>query len=155
MLDFIQTLQNVRRPRLRITNNFGVQIEKDMDKKTKAVAESLLITSEGQFTEMKKDYDGKIAELVAITNEQGQVLDSHNESLAHVAEHSRKMDKDLLVTNREVEELKRQTDEDRGLVVLRFKETKDSLESYFKCLETIQSTQNEEVSSFFTEWNPI
>ena len=29
--------------------------------------------------------------------------------MAHVAEHSRKMDKDLLVTNREVEELKRQT----------------------------------------------
>ena len=118
----------------------------DMDKKTKAVAESLLITSEGQFSEMKKEYDGQIAELVAITNEQGQVLDSHNESLAHVAERSRKMDKDLLVTNREVEELKRQTEEDRGLVVLRFKETKDSLESYFKCLETIQSTQNEEVS---------
>merc|ERR1712212_643357 len=43
----------------------------DMDKKTKAVAESLLITSEGQFTEMKKEYDGQIAELVAITNEQG------------------------------------------------------------------------------------
>merc|ERR1719228_2754 len=118
----------------------------DMDKKTKAVAESLLITSEGQFTEMKKEYDGQIAELVAITNEQGRVLDSHNASLAHVAEHSRKMDKDLLVTNREVEELKRQTEEDRGLVVLRFKETKDSLESYFKCLETIQSTQNEESS---------
>merc|ERR1719361_336306 len=118
----------------------------DMDKKTKAVAESLLITSEGQFSEMKKEYDGQIAELVAITNEQGQVLDSHNESLAHVAERSRKMDKDLLVTNREVEELKRQTEEDRGLVVLRFKETKDSLESYFKCLETIQSTQNEESS---------
>merc|ERR1719430_226400 len=56
------------------------------------------------------------------------------------------MDKDLLVTNREVEELKRQTEEDRGLVVVRFKETKDSLESYFKCLETIQSTQNQESS---------
>merc|ERR1711971_251122 len=118
----------------------------DMDKKTKAVAESLLITSEGQFTEMKKEYDVQIAELVAITSEQGQVLDSHNESLAHVAEHSRKFEKDLLVTNQEVEELKRQTEEDRGLVVLRFKETKDSLESYFKCLETIQSTQNEESS---------
>ena len=37
-----------------------------MDKKTKAVAESLLITSEGQFTEMKKDYDGKIAVLRGI-----------------------------------------------------------------------------------------
>merc|ERR1719193_1193640 len=88
----------------------------DMDKKTKAVAESLLITSEGQFTEMKKEYDGQIAELVAITSEQGQLLDSHNQSLAHVAEHSRKFEKDLLVTNREVEELKRQTEEDRGLV---------------------------------------
>merc|ERR1719237_1701586 len=83
----------------------------DMDKKMKAVAESLLITSEGQFSEMKKEYDGQIAELVAVTNEQGQVLDSHNESLAHVAERSRKMDKDLLVTNREVEELKRQTED--------------------------------------------
>merc|ERR1719228_3149220 len=118
----------------------------DMDKKTKAVAESLLITSEGQFTEMKKEYDAQIAELVSVTSEQSQALDSHSASLAHVAEHSRKMDKDLLVTNREVEELKRQTEEDRGLVVLRFKETKDSLESYFKCLETIQSTQNEESS---------
>ena len=123
----------------------------DMDKKTKAVAESLLITSEGQFTEMKKKYDGQIAELVAVTNEQGQVLDSHRESLSHVAEHSRRTDKDLLVTNQEVEELKRQTEEDRGLVVLRFKETKDSLESYFKCLETIQSTQNAEVISSFAD----
>ena len=122
-----------------------------MDKKTKAVAESLLITSEGQFTEMKKKYDGQIAELVAVTNEQGQVLDSHRESLSHVAENSRRTDKDLLVTNQEVEELKRQTEEDRGLVVLRFKETKDSLESYFKCLETIQSTQNAEVISSFAD----
>merc|ERR1719228_2822856 len=118
----------------------------DMDKKTKAVAESLLITSEGQFTDMKRKYDAQIAELVSVTSEQSQVLDSHSESLAHVAEHSRKIDKDLLVTNREVEELKRQVEEDRGLVVVRFKEIKDSLESYFKCLETIQSTQNQESS---------
>ena len=119
-----------------------------MDKKTKAVAESLLITSEGQFTDMKRKYDAQIAELVSVTSEQGQALESHSESLAHVAEHSRKIDKDLLVTNREVEELKRQVEEDRGLVVVRFKETKDSLESYFKCLETIQSTQNQEVRPF-------
>merc|ERR1719228_2379923 len=118
----------------------------DMDKKTKAVAESLLITSEGQFTDMKRKYDAQIAELVSVTSEQGQALDSHSESLAHVAEHSRKIDKDLLVTNRDVEDLKRQVEEDRGLVVVRFKETKDSLESYFKCLETIQSTQNQESS---------
>ena len=68
-----------------------------------------------------------------------------------MAEHSRRTDKDLLVTNQEVEELKRQTEEDRGLEVLRFKETKDSLESYFKCLETIQSTQNAEVISSFAD----
>merc|ERR1719400_103707 len=118
----------------------------DMDKKTKAVAESLLITSEGQFTEMKRKYDAQIAELVSVTSEQGQALDSHSESLAHMAENSRKIDKDLLVTNREVEDLKRRVEKDRGLVVVRFKETKDSLESYFKCLETIQSTQNQESS---------
>ena len=51
----------------------------------------------------------------------------------------------LEAAKREVEELKRQVEEDRGLVGVRFKETKDSLESYFKCLETIQSTQNQEV----------
>jgi len=114
------------------------------DHKQKAIAESLLITSEGQFTEMKNRFDAKIAELISITNDQGSMLGHHDNRLAEISEQSRKLEKELQYTNQEVEELKRQGGEDRGLVVMRFKETNDTLESFFRSLETLKSTQSQE-----------
>ena len=118
------------------------------DKKTKAVAESMLISSEGQFKDMRNQYDAKIAELVSVATEHGGALEGHSEALSKLAEDYNRIDQNLLQTNKDVEELKKQGEEDRGLVVMKFKETKDSLESFFERLETFQSTQTKEVSFY-------
>jgi hypothetical protein len=116
------------------------------DQKQKAIAESLLITSEGQFNEMKHQFDGKIAELITITNEHGGILEQYDDRMTEMVEQSRRFQQDLSYTNREVEELKKQNGEDRELVVMRFRETKDTMESFFQRLETLQSTQSQESS---------
>merc|ERR1712179_151896 len=116
------------------------------DQKQKAIAENLLITSEGQFNEMKHQFDGKIAELLSITNEHGEMFEQQDDRLAEIIEQARRLQQDLLHTNKEVEELKRQGGEDRELVVMKHRETRDTLQSFFESLETIQSTQNQESS---------
>merc|ERR1719309_465194 len=116
------------------------------DQKTKAIAENLLITSEGQFTEMKHYFEGKINELLSITNEHGEMFEQQDDRLAQIIEQARRFQQDLLQTNKEVDELKRQGSEDRELVVIKHRETRDTLQSFFESLETIQSTQNQESS---------
>ena len=123
-----------------------------LDQRQKAMAENLLITSEGQFEAMKNQFEGRIAELVTATNDQGEVLQQHEEALTRFDGQNIRTNEDLARTFKELEELRIQKEESRGLVVMKFKETnsmvqetRESLESYFKCLETVQSTQTLEV----------
>jgi len=119
-----------------------------LDQRQKAMAENLLITSEGQLEAMKNQFEGRIEQLVTTTNDQGEVLQQHEEALTQFDDQNRRTNEDLARTFKELEELRIQKEESRGLVVMKFKETnsmvqetRESLESYFKCLETVQSTQ--------------
>ena len=68
------------------------------DHKQKAITENLLITSDGQFTEIKKEitlFDGRIQELFTVTDNQGDQLNEHGEMIRLLGDQTGKFEQSL------------------------------------------------------------
>ena len=119
------------------------------DQKQKAITENLLITSEAQLTEMRNKFDTRISELVKRTDDHAGQFELTELKIVDMGNQSNKIEENILHTNKEVEEIKQKSNKDRELVVMKIKEQKETLESFFNSLEekieTIETTQTKEV----------
>merc|ERR1719348_384886 len=106
------------------------------DVKQKAIVENLLITSEAQLNEIRNKYD--------------EMLETSELKMLSVSDHASKIEEDLFHSQRDIEELKKKGGSDKEMIVMKIKEQKESLESFFRSLEQkmeqIETTQIKESS---------
>jgi len=136
----------------KVTSNIST-IESKMttyDQRQKAITENLLITSEAQLNEIRNKFDSRIAELIKRTDDHSDMFDQTEVKIVHMYDQSNKLEEDMFHTQRDVDELKKQGGNERELVVLKIKEQKETLESFFRSLEqkveSIETTQIKESS---------
>ena len=116
------------------------------DSKQKAVTENLLVTSEAQLKEFRSKYDSRITDI-------NRRIDEHNDQFdqteLNLVDMKRKFDENNLHTQRDLEDVKKKCCNENELVVMKIKEQKDTLESFFTSLEEkielIETTQIKEV----------
>jgi len=117
------------------------------DSKQKAVTENLLVTSEAQLKEFRGKYDSRITDI-------NRRIDEHNDQFdqteLNLVDMKRKFDENSLHAQRDMEEVKKKFGNENELVVMKIKEQKDTLESFFTSLEEkielIETTQIKESS---------
>jgi len=120
------------------------------DVKQKAIVENLLITSEAQLNEIRKKYDGKFSEILSRCEKFNELMENTELKIMSISDHSRKVEEDIYHSQRDIEELKQRGGTDKELIVMKIKEQKETLESFFRSLETkmeiLETTQIKESS---------
>merc|ERR1719348_2653557 len=120
------------------------------DVKQKAIVENLLITSEAQLNEIRNKYDAKFSEIFSRCDKYNEMIETSELKILSVSDHASKIEEDLFHSQRDIEELKKKGGSDKELIVMKIKEQKESLESFFRSLEQkmelIETTQIKESS---------
>merc|ERR1712106_427288 len=130
-------------------SEIGIKLQ-SYDVKQKAIVENLLITSEAQLNEIRNKYDGKFSEILARCDEYNEMMETNELKILSISDHSSKIEEDLFHSQRDIEQLKKKGGTDKELIVMKIKEQKESLESFFRSLEQkmeiIETTQIKESS---------
>jgi len=112
------------------------------------IQESLSKQNENNIEALRRDMHEKIQDLYSTTSEHSNVLSENNINIIQLNENNAVLSGRMAKNEHEINHLKETMDRDRDLVVMKFKEEKDTLESFFKSLaervEIIQTTQTEE-----------
>merc|ERR1712227_194633 len=117
------------------------------DSKQKAVTENLLITSEAQLNEFRNKFDSRITEIMRKVDSHSDQFDQNELNLVDL---KRKFDENYVHTQRDLDEIRKKISNEKEVVVMKIREHKESLESFFSSLEEkielIETTQIKESS---------
>jgi len=132
-----------------ITSNIASMENKmsSYDSKQKAVTENLLITSEAQLNEFRNKFDSRITEIMRKVDSHSDQFDQNELNLVDL---KRKFDENYVHTQRDLDEIRKKISNEKEVVVMKIREHKESLESFFSSLEEkielIETTQIKESS---------
>merc|ERR1719348_1697511 len=130
-----------------ITSNIASMENKmsSYDSKQKAVTENLLITSEAQLNEFRNKFDSRITEIMRKVDSHSDQFDQNELNLVDL---KRKFDENYVHTQRDLDEIRKKISNEKEVVVMKIREHKESLESFFSSLEEkielIETTQIKE-----------
>merc|ERR1712227_848572 len=132
-----------------ITSNIASMENKmsSYDSKQKAVTENLLITSEAQLNEFRNKFDSRITEIMRKVDSHSDQFDQNELNLVDL---KRKFDENYVHTQRDLDEIRKKISNEKDLIVMKIREHKETLESFFSSLEEkielIETTQIKESS---------
>merc|ERR1719422_2376828 len=132
-----------------ITSNMASMENKmsSYDSKQKAVTENLLITSEAQLNEFRNKFDSRITEIMRKVDSHSDQFDQNELNLVDL---KRKFEENYVHTQRDLDEIRKKISNEKDLIVMKIREHKETLESFFTSLEEkielIETTQIKESS---------
>jgi len=140
-LDHDERLRKLLEANVEQSNFYGVistnieSMEKKMssyDSKQKAMTENILITNDAQVNELRNKFDVRISEIRKIVDGHSDLLEQGELNLVDM---KRKFDEAQLHSQRDLEEMRKKSKDDKETVVFEVETLKERLESFFSSSE--------------------
>merc|ERR1712168_1116479 len=102
------------------------------DSKQKAMTENILITNDAQVSELRNKFDVRISEIMKKVDNHSNLLDQGELNLVDM---KRKFDEAQLHSQRDLEEIRKKSKDDKETVVFEVETLKERLETFFSSSE--------------------